>query len=126
MKWRDYLADIILSLTAVASIGFAAACIVATVSHVLFSDVNMPTPFLATWRANLTALTVLVASVVSAVIRLVFVGRKAVEAYHQSTDEEKIFLRRIAVAIFNRVRQTNGTWGQVAKAAEEFCREVKL
>jgi hypothetical protein len=110
---------------AVATIGYAVACMIATVGHVLFSGINAPTPFLATWRASLIALVALIVLILFGIVRMIAIGGEAVKAYHQSSDEEKAFLRRITIAIFKRVKQTDGKWGQRAKAAEEFYREVK-
>jgi hypothetical protein len=122
MKFREYLSEIALVLLAVAVIIYSIACLVMTVGHDFFSDVSAPTPFLATNWAIFSAFIALIVMIVIASIRLIVVGGNT---YRQASDEEKAFLRRLVIAIFSRVKQSDGEWGKRAKAAEKFYQDVK-
>ncbi len=102
---------------AVAVVGYLGVCVFALINHI-FSGSGEPTPFLASIPAFLLAFVAMVVVVIFGACRIVTV-------YEQCNDEEKGFLRRVALAIFKRAKRADGPLGKRARAIEEFYQDVK-
>ncbi len=120
MRIRGYLPEIFLGALVMILFGYIIACGVSTVTY-QFSSQAEPAPFLATLPALLIAFAAAFFLFIALCLRLLKVGR---EAYRRASEREKALTRKVGMALLRGVKQSDGVWGERAKVAEDFYREV--